>query len=151
MLSAIIFIWWSPIKNCLLSARFMSAPVFDLIWAGRSSLSICTGMFKLYISRFVNGLSFFTGILLNIYFFKVTIIKKKTSLKAEFINRGASFGWSFGPHSAWGSIGSTTILTTHPSLRQIVKNDFGKTILTMKQLKWVRPGSALSIRTRSDH
>ena len=86
MLSSIIFIWWSPIKNFLLSARFMSAPVFDLIWAGRSSLRICIGITKLYISRFVNGLSFFTGILLNIYFFKVNIIvKKKTSVKAEFI------------------------------------------------------------------
>ena len=31
--------------------------------------------------------------------------------------RGASFGWSFGPHSAWGSIESTTILTKHPSLQ----------------------------------
>ena len=32
-----------------------------------------------------------------------------------FINRGAPFRWSFGPHSAWSSIESTTILTTHPS------------------------------------
>ena len=32
------------------------------------------------------------------------------------INGGASFRWSFGPLSAWGSIESTTILTTHPSL-----------------------------------
>ena len=32
------------------------------------------------------------------------------------INWGASFRWSFGPLSAWGSIESTTILTTHPSL-----------------------------------
>jgi len=32
------------------------------------------------------------------------------------INGGASFRWSFGPHYAWCSIESTTILTTHPSL-----------------------------------
>ena len=35
----------------------------------------------------------------------------------RFYKRGASFRWSFGPHSTWGSIGSTTILTTHPSLQ----------------------------------
>ena len=34
----------------------------------------------------------------------------------QWINRGASFWWSFGPLSAWGSIESMTILTTHPSL-----------------------------------
>ena len=32
------------------------------------------------------------------------------------INGGASFRWSFGPLSAWDSIVSTPILTTHPSL-----------------------------------
>ena len=32
------------------------------------------------------------------------------------LNWGASFRWSFGPLSAWGTIESTTILTTHPSL-----------------------------------
>ena len=32
------------------------------------------------------------------------------------INGNASFRWSFCPQSAWGSIESTTILTTHPSL-----------------------------------
>ena len=32
------------------------------------------------------------------------------------LNRGAPFRWSFGPHSACGSIESTTILTTHPRL-----------------------------------
>ena len=32
------------------------------------------------------------------------------------INGGASFRWSFGPHSAWSSIEPTTILTTHPRL-----------------------------------
>ena len=32
------------------------------------------------------------------------------------LNGGASFRWSFGPISAWGSIESTTILTTLPSL-----------------------------------
>ena len=40
----------------------------------------------------------------------------KTAQKVRFINGGASFQWSFGPHSVWGSIESTTILTTHPSL-----------------------------------
>ena len=39
----------------------------------------------------------------------------------QLLNRGASFRWSFGPHSAWSfgrhsSKESTTILTTHPSL-----------------------------------
>ena len=34
----------------------------------------------------------------------------------NFINGGAPFRWSFGPHSAWSSIESTTILTMHPSL-----------------------------------
>ena len=38
------------------------------------------------------------------------------SKKLWTINEGASFRWSFGPLSAWGSIESTTILTTHPSL-----------------------------------
>jgi len=36
------------------------------------------------------------------------------------LNGGASFRWSFGPHSAWGSIESTTILTTYPSLQLLV-------------------------------
>ena len=40
-------------------------------------------------------------------------------IRTELINRGASFRWSFGPHSAWGSIESTTTLTTHSSLRNI--------------------------------
>ena len=35
------------------------------------------------------------------------------------INGVASFRWSFGPLSAWGSIESTTIPTTHPSLYPI--------------------------------
>ena len=34
------------------------------------------------------------------------------------INWDASFRWSFGPLSAWGSIESMTILTTHPSLKK---------------------------------
>ena len=34
----------------------------------------------------------------------------------DIINGDASFRWSFGPLFAWGSIESTTILTTHPSL-----------------------------------
>ena len=32
------------------------------------------------------------------------------------IDENISFRWSFGPLSAWGSIESTIILTTHPSL-----------------------------------
>merc|ERR1712227_1066894 len=39
--------------------------------------------------------------------------KKKTRKKR--INEGASFRWSFGPHSACGSKESTAILTTHSS------------------------------------
>ena len=34
----------------------------------------------------------------------------------DHINGNASFRWSFGPHSACGSIDLTTIFTTHPSL-----------------------------------
>ena len=34
----------------------------------------------------------------------------------QIINGGAFFRWSFDPLSAWGSIESTTILTTHVSL-----------------------------------
>ena len=34
----------------------------------------------------------------------------------NILNGGASFRWSFSPLSAWGSIESTTILITHPSL-----------------------------------
>ena len=34
----------------------------------------------------------------------------------SYLNGDASFRWPFGPHSAWGSKESTTILTTHPSL-----------------------------------
>ena len=37
----------------------------------------------------------------------------------SYINGGASFRWSFCPLFAWGSIESTTILTTHPSLSLI--------------------------------
>ena len=41
-----------------------------------------------------------------------------------FVNGGASFRWSFGPLSVWGSIDATTILTTRPSLvNQNVKRD----------------------------
>ena len=36
------------------------------------------------------------------------------------INGSVSFRWSFGPHSARGSIESTTILTTHPSLYTLI-------------------------------
>ena len=37
-------------------------------------------------------------------------------VRRQPINGGASFRWLFGLLSAWGSIESTTILTTHPSL-----------------------------------
>ena len=38
------------------------------------------------------------------------------TLMINLLNGGASYRWSFSPHSAWGSIESTTILTTNPSL-----------------------------------
>ena len=42
------------------------------------------------------------------------------------LNWGASFRWSFGPLSAWGSIEST-VFTTHPSLKlRTQKNDLNK-------------------------
>ena len=41
---------------------------------------------------------------------------KKKKVRTHTVNRGAPFRWAFGPHSACGSIESTTILTTHPSL-----------------------------------
>ena len=40
------------------------------------------------------------------------------------INGGASFRWSFDPLSAWGSIVSTTIVTTHPSLLRTTTERF---------------------------
>ena len=42
-------------------------------------------------------------------------VQPSEKLKKTY-KRGASFRWSLGPHSAWGSKASTTILTTHPSL-----------------------------------
>ena len=42
------------------------------------------------------------------------------------INGGASFRWSFGPHSTWGSIESATILTTHPSLIKLGLHQYQK-------------------------
>ena len=39
------------------------------------------------------------------------------------INWGASFRWSFGPLSAWGSIESTTIVSTHPSLLEVIESE----------------------------
>jgi len=47
------------------------------------------------------------------------------------VNGGASFRWSFGPLSAWGSTGSTTILTTHPSLWKLKFWNFPEFSLTM--------------------
>ena len=40
----------------------------------------------------------------------------KIAENLTIINGGTSFQWSFGPFSTCGSIESTTILTTHPSL-----------------------------------
>ena len=40
----------------------------------------------------------------------------EVSRKSAKLNWDPSFRWSFGPFSAWGSIESTTILTTNPSL-----------------------------------
>ena len=42
--------------------------------------------------------------------------KRKYTCHIIPVNGGASFRWSFGPLSAWGSIESTTIIATHPSL-----------------------------------
>ena len=42
--------------------------------------------------------------------------EKKEILCEYLINGSASFRWSFGPLSAWGSIESATTLTTHPNL-----------------------------------
>ena len=43
-------------------------------------------------------------------------VKHHTKNDTGKINRDASFRWSFGPHSAWGSIEPMIILSTHPSL-----------------------------------
>ena len=55
----------------------------------------------------------------------------------DLINRGASFWWSFGSLSAWGSKESTTILTTHPSLKVNIncKNHFSRTNLVLDRGK----------------
>ena len=55
--------------------------------------------------------------LLDIY----SILTFKFFLDCDLLNGDASFRWSFRPNSAWGSIESTTILTTHPSLLLTVK------------------------------
>ena len=47
----------------------------------------------------------------------------------QLVNRGASFRWSFGPHSALGSIESTTIFTTHPSLQQQIVSNRSKFLI----------------------
>ena len=62
-----------------------------------------------------------------------------TSWIRKNINGGASLRWSFGPLSAWGSIETTTILTTHPSL---VLRDLPD-VLSWPIL-WVTPGRQLS-------
>ena len=50
------------------------------------------------------------------------IIRFRRDLDWPNLNGGASFWWSFRPNSAWDSIESTTILTTHPSLHKSEKN-----------------------------
>ena len=50
----------------------------------------------------------------------------KNIFLTQFYKRGASFRWSFGPLSAWDSIESTTILTTHPSLNVTLNLFFSK-------------------------
>ena len=53
-------------------------------------------------------------------------------------NGGASFRWSFCPHSAWGSKESTNILTMHPSLQKNqVKNEHLCMILQNKDFLYL--------------
>ena len=52
----------------------------------------------------------------NFYWIKLSV-RRARHFRVILLNGGVSFRWSFGPHFAWGSIESTTILTTHPSLR----------------------------------
>ena len=48
----------------------------------------------------------------------------------------ASFRWSFGPDSAWGSKVSTTILTTHPSLFISFKQTLVKIFRIRSKRNW---------------
>ena len=48
--------------------------------------------------------------------FITVLFLEHMSIIYYLLNGGASFRWSFGPHSAWSSIESTTILTPHSSL-----------------------------------
>ena len=70
----------------------------------------------------------------------------KTFILSTTVNAVASFRWSFGPHSAWSSIESTTILTTHPSLFEVlVENTLlyfvikQKTVKSTDKLEYLRP------------
>ena len=71
-------------------------------------------------------------ILLNMYIGRVRNALQAIFYPTNLINGGASFRWSFGLLFAWGSIESTTILTTHPSLRQIP----GKWVIYLSHAWW---------------
>ena len=70
-----------------------------------------TGGGYLLNSTYIDGTSYST-----FYLYKIDSGNIIASSEVR-INGGASFRWSFAPHSAWGSIKLTTILTTHHSLR----------------------------------
>ena len=54
-------------------------------------------------------------------------IVTKSVLKSNInVQWSASFRWSFGPNSAWGSIEMATILKTHPTSPERIINKVGK-------------------------
>ena len=59
-----------------------------------------------------------------------------STIHRQGLNGGASFQWSFGPHSAWGSIESTAILTTYPSLLDFVDMHHNRPVLTKNQIQF---------------
>ena len=72
-------------------------------------------------------------------FFKKRIFHIGLSWCRDLINGGASLRWSFGPCSAWGSEESTTISTTHSSLKMradLIPSLLG-TKLPVKRLKLI--------------
>ena len=46
---------------------------------------------------------------------------KQRGLNRSLLKSGVSFWWSFGSNSAWGSIETTTIGKTHPTLEMLLK------------------------------
>ena len=79
----------------------------------------------------LNGIYHMSGQYLFQTSFQITNRANKframTHIQLFGLNWGASFRWSFGPLSTWGSIESTIIFTTHPSLKlRTQKNDFNK-------------------------